>query len=173
MKIWNISMNDAFDPWRDLHIPKTPGSYSRLRVSHPTLHNFFWGKNDIGQCCLIFHCSLDEDVQVEKADLKGIELEQSILAPDQKLELIMKLVDDPSRDLFRTVCNDIIAATSSIDAAYPEALIKAVSIRLKRWQDLLRGKGSGLLNTSQQIGLFGELLFFRDYFWIDLERQWR
>jgi hypothetical protein len=165
MKIWSISMNDAFDPWRDLNIPKTPGSYSRLRVSHPTPHNFFWGKNDLGQCCLIFNCSLDADVQIERVDLKGIELEQSLNSPpDHKLELIMKLVDDPSRDLFRTVCNDIISATGSIDSAHPEALIKAVSTRLKRWQDLLRGKGSGLLNGSQQIGLFGELLFFRDYF---------
>lgn len=156
-------MTSDVNPWLDLSIPASPGSFSTRRVSVNTPHTFFWAKNDRGQCCLIFSCDLGTRVKVDEPRLHGIEIEQHITEA-AKLDLILKLVDDPSRDLFRTICNDLILATISIGSKKSEMVVKAISLRLKRWQDLLGRRQSMLLSKSEQIGLFGELHFFNSYF---------
>jgi len=157
-------MTSDANPWLDLTIPASPGSYSSRRVSVKTPHSFFWAKNDRGQCCLIFSCDLEARIKVVEPRLHGIEIEQHINS-DTKLNLIIKLVEDPSRDLFRTICNDLILATISISADKSGMVIKAISLRLKRWQELLGRKKSEVLSKPEQIGLFGELYFLKTCFW--------
>lgn len=151
------------NPWNDLSLPANPGSYSSRRVFTETPHNFYWAKNDRGQCCLIFFCDLDEKVKVDDVRLKGIELEQHI-SNNQKLNVVIKLIDDPSRDLFRTISNDLIAATIPVNPDNSTMVIRAINLRMKRWRDLLGRKQSELLSKPEQIGLFGELRFLQDYF---------
>lgn len=156
-------MIDDKNPWKDLSIPDKPNSFSSRRVSITTDHNFFWAKNDLGQCCLIFSCALDKKVKIDEVKLKGILLEQ-LVANKTQFSLIVKLIDDPSRDIFRTICNDLVASTRTISVEKSSAVVSAINMRLKRWQELLGKKKSDLLSSSERLGLFGELSVLKDYF---------
>ena len=156
-------MHDETNPWSHLSIPDKPNSYSSRRVATPTDHSFYWAKNDLGQCCLIFSCASDTKVKVDEVKLKGILLEQHI-SNENQFNLIIKLIDDPSRDIFRTICNDLVASTRTIDSNQPSTVVLAINMRLKRWQELLGKKKSDLLSNSEQLGLFGELSILNEYF---------
>ncbi|ADE39541.1 PD-(D/E)XK motif protein [Candidatus Puniceispirillum marinum] len=156
-------MHDETNPWSHLSIPDKPNSYSSRRVATPTSHSFYWAKNDLGQCCLIFSCASDTKVKIDEVKLKGILLEQHI-SNEKQFNLIIKLIDDPSRDIFRTICNDLVASTRTIDAKKPSTVVLAINARLKRWQELLGKKKSDLLSNSEQLGLFGELSILNEYF---------
>lgn len=156
-------MSNDHNPWDGLSVPSAPGNFSTRRVSANTPHDFYWAKNDLGQCCLVFSCETKEPVKMEQVRLRGIELQQ--FSRDQKkLDIIIKLIDDPSRDLFRTISNDLVASTQKLPPTQPKTVVHALSTRLKRWQQLLGRRKTDLLSTSEQLGLFGELLFLRDHF---------
>ena len=123
-------MHDETNPWSHLSIPDKPNSYSSRRVATRTDHSFYWAKNDLGQCCLIFSCASDAKVKVDEVKLKGILLEQHI-SNENQFNLIIKLIDDPSRDIFRTICNDLVASTRTIDAKQPSTVVLAINMRLK------------------------------------------
>ena len=156
-------MSNDKNPWSNLSIPDKPNSYSSRRVSITTDHNYYWAKSDLGQCCLIFSCGLDEKVKIDEVKLKGILLEQHI-SDESQYSLIIKLIDDPSRDIFRTICNDLIASTHLIDVGKSYSVVSAINVRLRRWQELLGKKKNDLLSSSEQLGLFGELSILKDYF---------
>ena len=156
-------MSNHTNPWEGLSTPRLAGSYSTKRVSYKTPHNFYWGKNEFDQFCLIFCCDLTKEVQLDHLALKGIEIEQ-IITENKEMSLIVKLIEGHSRDIFRTISSDLISTTDKIPVDQPTMVVNAINVRLKRWQDLLSKKEHRLLSRSEQIGLFGEILFLRDIF---------
>ena len=70
--------------------------------------------------------------------------------------LAFKLLDSNQRDIFRTLCQDIISA--STQAKSEAAAVSAALSRTWRWYHLLRGGQGTLLSPEEQKGLLGELL---------------
>ena len=85
-----------------------------------------------------------------------------MVSEGENLSLIAVLTDDTARDLFRTFCSDLIISSRKIKASDSMALISAIKSRIERWQDLMSRSRDKILTESEQIGLFGELIFLRD-----------
>ena len=162
-KTWILYMSDIQNPWENIKAAPSENAFITLRVTTDTPHDFFWARNHKGQCCLYTVCQLTEKLNLEEVKLKGVEVEQFV-SEEKGLELILKLTDESSRDIFRTMCNDLIRATKPIPKEKPKMLMSAINTRVIRWQELLGRKKSELLSRSEQIGLFGELMILKEYF---------
>lgn len=142
------------DPWAE--IGKTGGSFTLRRVdaAHPA--DFFWGRDGHGRCALVL--VVDSDTRAEEARpvLNGIEV---IEAPDQdgKNAFVLVLKRDEDRELFRHLCDDIVAA--SRDKIGDQAFLVSTIRRAWKWHSLLRGGANQRLGPQEQQGLIGELLF--------------
>jgi len=69
--------------------------------------------------------------------------------------LTLSLLDPASRDLFLTLCDDIVprVLSKTTQAAAATVLVR----RFARWQQFLRTGGAGGLSAERQQGLYGEL----------------
>ena len=66
------------------------------------------------------------------------------------------LLDSTQRDIFQTLCEDIISAAARRPKSEAGAVSAALS-RTWRWHHLLRGGRGTLLSPEEQKGLLGEL----------------
>ena len=149
------------NPWLNINIPDDQGEFRTNRVIIETPHDFFWAKNFLGKCCLILNCQLNAKSDISLPKLKGIEF--NIVSEGGKTSLIAILTDDTARDLFRTFCSDLIVSSRKVKTKDSVALINAMKSRIERWQDLMSRSKDKILSESEQIGLFGELVFFKRY----------
>ena len=149
----NNQMTIKSNPWQDM-----PESTQR-RVKSNTPHNLFWITDLEGHYGFELQSKdLFDDIKLP-ANLKGIELIKRNSAYGYG-ELFLVLVNKEDWQIFYTLCNDLISITDN----YQEdtAMINAVEVRLKRWQQLLKQDRKTILDLYRQMGLFGELLCLRD-----------
>lgn len=89
----------------------------------------------------------------------GFEVSAEPLQPGRagRTRLVLVLTDERYRDVFRSLCEDIVrtitATSSEADAA------RAFVSQLVRWQAFLRRHGPGGLSPEERRGLYGELAF--------------
>jgi len=141
------------DPWKAL----APGSVDARRVDPNGRHDFFWVVSGNGEPGLLLRVvpSLDEPKQLPK--MRNLDIAFRTLGDDRALVLILK--DGEQRELFGTLCRDIIsAAETAVTTA--DALQRTIR-RTMRWHHLLRSGRSDLLDIEEQRGLLGELQFLR------------
>jgi len=151
------------NPWEGITSADKPDTLNTRRCHTSNPHEFFWSRNHLGNYGFLFRSRVSPKSGRTAPALEGIEIE---LNPDESggSVLHLMLVELPSRDIFRTICHDLLQATSQIDPVHGEAVIGAVLTRLERWQHLLRMPRNKLLSETSRIGLFGELLVLRDHF---------
>jgi len=153
VRMRTVSMIDEQDPWAGL----SPGSVDARRVDPDGRQNFFWvvsGKAEPG-LLLSIPAGMNEPRPLPK--MRNLELVFRDVGGGRALVLFLK--DTDQRDLFASLCQDIVrAADSAADDA--EALQRAIR-RTMRWHHLLRGGRNDLLSIEEQRGLVGELQFLR------------
>jgi hypothetical protein len=99
--------------------------------------------------CLILHTAAPPEALFE---LGGMRLNT---VPDDPCPLLVLSLEDVSRrDLFSTICADVVAAAAVADRH--EALHQFLA-RLSAWRQFLRDRRDGL-SRSETIGLIGELV---------------
>lgn len=99
--------------------------------------------------CLMLQTTLPADALFE---LGGMRLSS---VPDTSGPLlILSLEDSNRRDLFTTICADVVAAASQSD---PNAALQQFLARLDAWRQFLRDRRDGL-SRQETIGLIGELI---------------
>lgn len=144
------------DPWKDLAPPSATDAITARRVDH-TLHwGFFWAKSLQNDCLLVLRHAAGSSPTSRLPRLKGIEM--TLTDGDHRDErlLVLRLVDPPQRDIFYSLCRDIV---SSSGAAASEKEAVAIALRRTwRWHLLLRGGAGGRLTPDEQKGLIGELI---------------
>ena len=79
-------------------------------------------------------------------------------------ELTDTLTSSDYLQLFRALCADLISSTRFMKRADERHAMSAVVARILRWQGLLGRKRGGVLDSCEQLGLFGELVILRDIF---------
>ncbi len=145
------------NPWEEISIPSRD-IYSRRVSSEHTL-NLFWGKDPMGHFLFVYEFSTPDHLPDKLPTLNGIKIH--LLKPKKntagKYMLILLLKDKKDWQIFLSLCNDIITATS--DFEQPSHATKVILRRLKRWQEFLQLPRSGLLPEKTIKGLIGELLF--------------
>ncbi len=133
----------------------------RADPSHPL--DFFYGKDFQGNYVFTLKCRVTEDHHQQPHQLAGIDIHLYSLGPDQ-IELRLRLLDATQVDIFKVLCANLMSATERLDRNQQNTGIQIVLRRLARWQDLLRTRKEQVLSRNKIIGLWGELLAFRDLF---------
>jgi hypothetical protein len=106
--------------------------------------------------CLLFDMSFATDIGDVEFEVGGMRCARA--ASDLGQSLVLSLEDANRRDLFATLCADVIRYAASDPS--PKA-IQAVLTRLEAWRLFLRTIGGGM-NRSEIIGLMGELRILHD-----------
>ncbi|CAN1722796.1 PD-(D/E)XK motif protein [Hyphomicrobium sp. 1Nfss2.1] len=99
--------------------------------------------------CLMLYTALPPDALFE---LGGMRLNS--VPDDSGPLLVLSLEDAARRDLFTTICADVVAAASQPDQ---NAALTQFLARLDAWRQFLRDRRDGL-SRAETVGLIGELL---------------
>lgn len=146
-------MIENINPWQNMK------ESAQRRVESVSAHNIFWVTDLEGKYgfCLQSQ-NLFESIK-PPANLNGV----SILKRNSAYnfgELFLILNHKEDWQIFHSLCEDLISITHRYDS--DEAMINAVEIRLKRWQQLLKQDRSQDMSLERQMGLFSELLCLKD-----------
>lgn len=143
------------DPWAEIDPPSIADSVAARRVDAGLPLDFFWARGVDGRVLLTLRHATRSAPTTRLPKLRDIEVTLSLPDESETQILAFKLLDSNQRDLFQTLCRDIISA-----AARTESEAEAVSaalMRTWRWHHLLRGGRGTLLSPEEQKGLLGEL----------------
>lgn len=97
-----------------------------------------------------------------KYEFKGVKFEKLIDPQDsENILLCLKLVDFHLKDIFNTLCLDVIGSIiEEGDLVFIQQKFKS---RLLKWQNLFDRYNSDGLTSEEQRGLYGELYFLREW----------
>lgn len=126
------------------------------RVDALGQYGFFWCVVEKGAPALLLYTEGAELDVASLPKLKNIDLCIRML---DKETLVMSLLDGSHREIFETLCLDVIRAAEQADTIQ-NALDRAVR-RMRRWHVLLKGGALKALSLEEQRGLIGELAFLR------------
>ena len=143
------------DPWEGIDLPGIADSVAARRVDANLSWDFFWARGVDGRVLLTLRHATDSAPTAQLPRLRDIEV--TLSPPDESGTqlLAFKLLDSNQRDIFQTLCHDIISAAMQTESE-TEAVSAALS-RTWRWHHLLRGGRGTLLSPEEQKGLLGEL----------------
>ena len=150
---WKAMM--AKDPWDEIEPPSIADSVAARRVDANMPWNFYWARGVDGRVLLTLRHTTDSAPTAPLPRLRDIEV--TLSPPDESGTqlLAFKLLDSNQRDIFRTLCQDIISAATQVESE--AAAVSAALSRTWRWHHLLRGGRGTLLSPEEQKGLLGEL----------------
>lgn len=89
-----------------------------------------------------------------------VDLETVAPGPNGSLRICLELADARYDGVFEVLADDVASAVAA--AGSEPAGIAALIGRLNTWQRFLRRHGDGLLSEQEQVGLFAELIVFRE-----------
>jgi hypothetical protein len=131
------------------------GGIDARRVNPASPHDFFWVVSAKDEPGLLLRLSGDTAEIKPLPRLRSLDLAYRNVAGHKSLVLLLR--DEEQRELFGSLCTDIVAAGDA-GSDNRDALNRAIR-RTMRWHHLLRGGKSGLLSLEEQRGLLGELQF--------------
>lgn len=150
------------DNWQNIRPSHHPDDLRMRRVDPAHPMDFFYGKDYQGNYIFTFRGKIAGETLPKPTRLVGIDI-TLIECENGIWELFMRLLDAAQVDIFKALCSNLMVATRSLKRSQDGAGIQIILNRLKRWQELLKARKEKLLSQSQIIGLFGELLFFKDF----------
>lgn len=146
-------MTDEQSPWKTL----LPGGVDARRVDPDGRQNFFWVISGKGEPGLLLRIPPGAAEPRPLPKMRNLELSFRDAGGGRALVLFLK--DPDQRDLFVSLCHDIVRAAEAASDDV-DALQRAIR-RTMRWHHLLRGGRNDLLSIEEQRGLVGELQFLR------------
>lgn len=149
MSTWGKSMTD--DPWAGLAY----GGIDARRVTPSGQQDFFWVLSGDSEPGLLLRLAGDTEEVAPLPKLRNLDLGYRHIAGKRSLLLVLR--DPEQRELFASLCRDIVrAGETAVDNA--DALRRCIR-RTMRWYHLLRGGRNSVLSLEEQRGLIGELRF--------------
>ena len=145
----------AKDPWEEIDTPSIADSVAARRVDANLPWNFFWARGVDGRVLLTLRHSTTSAPAAQLPRLRDIEVTLSPPDESDTQLLAFKLLDSHQRDIFQTLCQDIISAATQAESE--AGAVSAALSRTWRWHHLLRGGRGTLLSPEEQKGLLGEL----------------
>lgn len=150
------------DNWQNIRPSDHPNDIRMRRVdpAHPL--DFFYGKDYQGNYIFTFRGKMAGETLPKPIRLAGIDI-TLVECEDGIWELFMRLLNSTDVDIFKALCSNLMSATRSLKRCQDGAGIQIILNRLKHWQELLKARKEKLLSQNQIIGLFGELLFLKEF----------
>ena len=143
------------DPWGEIDPPSIADSVAARRVDANLPWNFFWARSVDGSVLLTLRHATGLAPTAQLPRLRDIEVTLSPPDESDTQLLVFKLLASNQRDIFQTLCEDIISAASQAESE--AGAVSAALARTWRWHHLLRGGRGILLSPEEQKGLLGEL----------------
>jgi hypothetical protein len=110
------------------------------------------------RCLAVYLGSVSEINLISLNKLRDIRIE---LIPDDsnalKNILLISLTNNHHKDIFSTLCEDLIKTVSSLKEE--KTLVKVLLNRFEKWKSLFENASSAGLSPEEQRGLYGELYF--------------
>ena len=161
------------NPWQEIEIPESDFNVRLVGEKHPL--RLYWGRDMQGRYLFIYETAigiLPDRKSIPK--LSGISVAVAHSVSDIRLILILN--DKVNWELFLSLCDDLVRATSSIDEDEQGSAI--FLRRLSRWQEFLKRERPAILSNEAIKGLIGELLFLseivaKSFNWIDAILFWK
>lgn len=150
---------EAADPWRQIPRPKQDLNVGARRVDPILPWDLFWAVDAKGRCLLLLQHETDRKWSSRLPKLRGLELDFHVRGTGDRDLLLLRLLDDESREIFHRLCLDIISAVGKAQSE-GEAIERFLG-RTLRWHRLLRSGRDGCLSDEEQRGLLGELKVLR------------
>ena len=135
--------------------PSIADSVAARRVDANLPWNFFWARGADGRVLLTLRHTVGSAPTMPLPRLRDIEVTLSPPDASDTQLLAFKLLDSTQRDLFQTLCRDIILAATRVESE--AGAVSAALTRTWRWHHLLRGGRGTHLSPEKQKGLLGEL----------------
>lgn len=109
--------------------------------------------------------AISDNIKIDISQFDNLQDIQIELTPDLKQKgknlLVIKLINSQHKDIFSSLCEDLIASISS--ETNEAQLIRILLNRFEKWKSLFaKVVSEGLLPEAQR-GLFGELFFLRNF----------
>lgn len=148
MTSWLSALNEA---WAELaRTPSISRQYRSRLISSDMPLQIDAGMRALDDApCLMLQTALPPEALFE---LGGMRLSSE---PDDRGPLLVLSLEDGSRrDLFATICADVVSAAARTDE---DRALHQFLARLDAWRQFLRDRRAGL-SRSETVGLFGELL---------------
>ena len=139
------------DPWKGL----SDGNMRRINAQGK--HNFFWAIIENKAPALLMGIAPSTETMSELPTLKNINVQFRTV---NGKALVISLLDNAHREIFETLCSDIVAAAEG--APDQAAALDRVLRRTRRWHFLLKGGSSKGLSKEEQRGLVAELALLRE-----------
>jgi len=150
------------DNWQHIRPSDHPDDIRMRRVDPDHPMDFFCGKDYQGNYIFTFRGNIAGESLPKPTRLAGIDI-TLVKCENSIWELYLRLLDATQVDIFKALCSNLMSATRSLKRSQDGAGIQIILNRLKRWQELLKTRREKLLSKSQIIGLFGELLFLKEF----------
>lgn len=151
-----------YDNWENIQPSNHPDDLRVRRVDPEHPMDFFYGKDYLGNYVLTVRGNITGKVLPKPMNLAGIDI-NLVKIKDGIWVLYMRLLDATQVDIFRALCLNLMSATSSLNPKQDDVGIQIILNCIKRWHDLLKARREKLLSRSQITGLFGELLFLKEF----------
>lgn len=149
--------------WDDFKKSDHPAELRMRRVDPRHPMDFFYGKDFHGNYVFILRGRITGELPKQPKQLAGLDIVLDSWG-EGEFELRLRLIDSAQVDIFKALCANLMSATEKFQRGQHRDGLETTLRRLARWQELLRSRKEDILSRSQIIGLWGELLFFRDLF---------
>lgn len=139
-------------------------AYVRIRL--PTITKCAtWAAKEVGSSNLALMIEVDTSEITADLDFPsglGFELSGNPITPGRsgKTRVLLTERGDADRSVFIAVVENLIEELKN-SRDQQDAIIRVIQ-RLHRWQAFMRNRGFEGLSVSEQLGLYGELIFLRD-----------
>ncbi|WP_419252452.1 PD-(D/E)XK motif protein [Caulobacter sp. ErkDOM-YI] len=120
----------------------------------------------LGQETLLVGFNLGQTRRVDELpEARGFSVSFLAEPPAARYENWIALTRRPEAgvDLFALMASDIAASLTDAGPASEQWLFGTLLHRIRAWQDFMQRPRDGVLSREKELGLFGELLVFRDF----------
>ena len=146
------------NPWNNIERSESNIRLNGILADKSHLLEFYWAKDSFGNLLFVLNAASEIIINSKIPQLNSIEI--SIGKNDRNNQLVFTLASKEDKDMFHTLCNDLIESTK--DMKDEEYAIKTILKRLEKWQYFLKSRRK-IIDKRQLKGLIGELLFLEHY----------
>jgi hypothetical protein len=146
------------NPWDKIKIPNTELNMNAVLASKESLLEFYWAKDFSGSLLFILHTHFNVEKSKKIPKLNGIKITLGQIGKGYQLILTLTSKDD--KDIFHTLCNDLLNSTKGIEDE--NIAVGVLFKRLEKWQYFLKNSRN-IIDKKQLKGLVGELYFIKNY----------
>ena len=156
-------MLENSDPWKDI---PTTNEDEKLVVKKISNHPYEWYKATNSRNEYIFKFSGKFSPEELKKKIPKFRYINITIQPesDDIFSIIISLTEKGQLENFRIVCNDLLNITKNIPDNDNQRAAEEIINKLRKWSELFQKEFEKKKNSSEILGLIGELLFLEELF---------